>query len=186
LKNSITRFWSFACLLLLGSMSGCGIYSFTGAATAAKTIQVDPFYNNADLAPAAIGPNFTNMVKDYFQQNSSLRVVPENGELQIDGTITGYTLAPMATIPTPGAAGAPTATSQQTYTAALTRLTITFKVNYVDNLEPKNSFKDKNFSFYQDFDNSLNPDFSAIQSDLETKIFNQVLIDIFNSTVANW
>ena len=185
MKNSLTIPGSIACLIVLVSFSGCGIYSFTGAATSAKTIQVDQFYNNADLAPAATAPNFTNLVKDYFQQNSSLRVVQENGDLQIDGTISSYTLTPMATIPTPGAAGSPTPTSQQTYTAALTRLTITFKINYVDNLEPKNSFKDKTFSFYQDFD-STTPDFSAIQSDLETKIFNQVLIDIFNATVANW
>jgi len=161
---------------------GCGVYSFSGAATSAKTIQVDPFFNNTDLAPANIAQNFTNKVKDYFQQNSSLRVVAENGELQIEGVVTRYDLTPMNTVPSTSTSTS--APSQQVFTAAQTRLTIMVKVNYVDNAEPKNSFKDKNFSFYQDFDSSLN--FSDVQDDLETRIFAQILIDIFNATVANW
>jgi hypothetical protein len=183
-------------LIFFCPLPGCLHYSFTGAATAAKTIQVDQFYNNTDLAPANIAQTFTNLVKDYFQQNSSLRVVQEGGELQMDGTITGYTLTPLAAVPSTTTAGAApttstsanptTSASQQTYTASITRVTITIKVNYVDNNEPKNSFKDKTFSFYQDFDNATNPDYSAIQDGLETKIYNQILIDIFNATVANW
>jgi hypothetical protein len=172
-------------------MSGCGVYSFSGASTSAKTIQVDAFFNNTDLAPASIAQDFTNKIKDYYQQNSSLRVVPENGELQIDGVITRYDLAPLSTTPvTPTAGSSSSATtpatnpSQQTFIATQTRLTIMIKVNYTDNSEPKNSFKDKPFSFYQDFDASAN--FSTLQSDLETAIFNQILIDIFNATVANW
>lgn len=63
-----------------------------------QTIQVDDFFNNTDLGPANLGQTFTNRLKQYFQQNSSLRVVQENGELQIEGTITQYAITPSAPV----------------------------------------------------------------------------------------
>jgi Lipopolysaccharide-assembly len=172
---------AFVLSVVLCTLSGCGIYSMSGAATAAKTITVEPFFNNTDLAPANLAQDLTNRVKDYYQQNSSLRVIQENGELQIEGTVTDYRLSPIA--PVGSAPGATAATA--TNIAAQTRLTIAVKVTYVDSTEPKNSFKDRPFSFYQDFDNGLV--FStSLQEDLQKKIFDQILIDIFNATVANW
>jgi hypothetical protein len=148
----------------------------SGAATTAKTMQIQPLFNNTDLAPANLAQSFTNRLKDYYQQNSSLRVVKEEGELQIEGVISEYSLR--TTSPTGGAS--PTAISY----AAQTRLTIGVKINYVDTVEPKNSFKDRTFTFYKDFDNSLN--FTTIEEQYEKAIFDQILIDIFNATVANW
>ncbi|MBY0436226.1 MAG: hypothetical protein K2U26_19195 [Cyclobacteriaceae bacterium] len=155
---------------------GCGVYSFSGSATAAKSMDVTQFINNTDLAPANIGQTFTNRLKDYFQQNSSLRIVTENGELHMEGFISDYRINPVAPVAGPD----PNAIN----TAALSRLTIGVKITYEDTLEPKNSFKDKTFSFYRDFDNNLN--FTTVQEDLEKRIFEQILIDIFNATVANW
>lgn len=161
-------------LAFLPFLESC--YSFSGIATTAQSIQVDPFFNNTDLGPANLGPNFTNKLKDYFQRNSSLRVVPENGELQIEGVITDYRLSPVAPV---SAAG-----GLQPDQAARTRLTIVVKANYVDNLVSTNNFKDKSFSFYADFDN--NQDLLAVQENLERIIFEQIMLDIFNATVANW
>lgn len=148
----------------------------SGASTAAKTLSVDTFFNNSDLAPANLSATFTNRVKDYYQQNSSLRIVANNAELHLDGTISDYRINAMA----------PTSTgnSNDINTAALSRLTISVRVTYEDSLEPNNNFKDRVFSFYNDFDNNLN--FTSIQEDLEKKIFDQILIDIFNATVATW
>lgn len=163
-------------MVLMPLMQGCKVYSFSGAATTAKTIAVDPFFNNTDLAPANIGQTVTNRVKDYYQQNSSLRVVPENGELHIEGIVSEYRINPIAPVANTD--------PNQPQVAALSRLTIAVKVTYEDTIEPKNSFKDRTFSFYKDFDNNLN--FTVIQEDLEKKILDQILIDIFNATVANW
>lgn len=168
------------CLLFLTIpllFSGCGMYSLSGAATTAKTIQIEPFFNNTDLGPANLGQNFTNKLKDYFQRNSSLKVVSSNGELQLEGTIVQYAVAPVA----PVSSSDPNRPTQ----AALTRLTISIRANYVDTIEPKNSFKDKTFSFYADFANDSQT-FIAAQEDLEKKIFDQIFIDIFNATLANW
>jgi hypothetical protein len=157
-------------------LQACGIYSMSGIATSATTIQVDPFYNNTDLGPANLGVTFTNKLKEYYQQNSNLKISEENGELQIEGVITGYTVTPVAPVST-GTVLSPDA-------AALTRLTITVRANYVDSVEPKNSFKDKTFSFYADFPNTQ--DLTAVSEGLERRIFEQIMLDIFNVTVANW
>lgn len=166
-------------MLILGFslfLHGCIHYSMSGVSTTATNISVDQFFNNTELAPANLGAEFTNKVKDYFIQNSNLSVVAENGQLSLEGVITDYRLAPIA----PTASGSSARVDQ----AALTRLTISVKINYTDTVEPKNSFKDRTFTFYQDFDN--NQDFQAVQRDLEKKIFEQILIDLFNATIANW
>jgi hypothetical protein len=160
-------------------LSGCLSYSLSGASTNAKSIQVDPFFNNTELGPANFGQTFTNTVKDYFQQNSSLRVVPTGGELQLEGTIITYATAAQAPQASTG-----TGTTQTPNYGALTRLTIAVKVNYVDTAEPKNSFKDRTFTFFADFDNSL--DFYSVQESLEKKILAQIMIDLFNATIATW
>jgi len=152
-------------------------YSLTGIATTAQTITIEQFFNNSDLAPANLGAVFTNRLKDYYQQNSSLKVMNEGGELAIEGVLSDYRLNPIA--PT-----ANTDPNTRITPAALTRLTIAVKVNFIDSKEPRNNFSDKTFSFYQDFDNNLN--FQSIQEDLEKKIFDQIMLDIFNATVANW
>jgi len=147
----------------------------SGAATAAQNIQVEEFFNNTDLGPANLGQTFTNKLKDYYQQNSSLRVVKENGQLVIDGMITTYQVSQVA--PVSGGGSSPDL-------AALTRLTIGVKVNYTDTLEPKNNFKERTFSFYADFPNTQ--DLITVQEGLEKKIMDQIFIDIFNATIANW
>ncbi|MCX8490152.1 MAG: LptE family protein [Cyclobacteriaceae bacterium] len=175
--NRINLKTTCSLVVFLTLVSGCGLkYSLSGAATTAKTIQVDLFYNNTDLGPANLGQSFTNKLKDYYQRNSSLKVVQENGELLIEGTLIQYAVAPLAPV-----AGSSAAQPSQ---AALTRLTIGVKANYVDTKEPKNSFKDKTFSFYADFPNEEN--LISIQESLENKIFDQIFLDIFNATLANW
>lgn len=165
---------AFLLLPLTFLLFGCGVYSLSGTATSAKTISIDPVFNNTDLGPANLGATFTNRLKDYFQQNSSLRVT-EGGDLHLEGTISEYRINAMAPV---------AADPNRPNSAALSRLTISVKLTFEDSLEPKNNFKDRTFSFYKDFDNTLN--FPSIQEDLEKQIFNQILIDIFNATVANW
>ncbi len=176
-KSKIHIHKSIISIFVLASLLfGCKLYSLSGAATTARTMQVDLFYNNTDLGPANLSQNFTNRLKDYYQQNSSLKIVPENGELQIEGTIVQYAVSPIAPVANNSAA--------QPTQAALTRLTIAIKANYVDTTNPKNSFKDKTFSFYADFPNDQN--LLTVQESLEKRIFDQIFLDIFNATIANW
>jgi len=157
----------------------CGVsakYSMSGASTEAKTISITEFYNNADLGPANMSQVLTNDLKNYFVQNSSLSVVAEEGELQLEGEITDLRITPIS----PTATGDPT----QINRASATRLTITVRATYINTLKEEMSFKDKSFSFYKDFDNELNV--SDVEDAFIKEIFQRIINDIFNASVANW
>jgi hypothetical protein len=161
--------------MTLITLQSCGVYSFTGTSTLAKTISITEFYNNADLGPANMSQIFTNELKNYFIQNSNISVVAEEGELMMDGEITDFRLTPIA----------PVAGDQnQINSASSSRLTITVKVTYVNTLDEEMSFKDKSFSFYRDFSNDQN--FADIEERLTKEIFERIVNDIFNASVANW
>lgn len=166
-------------LLAVPFVQSCGVsinYSMTGAATDAQTISITEFYNNADLGPANMSQVFTNDIKNYFVQNSSLTVVAEEGELQLEGEITDLRITPIS----------PTATDDPTQInrASSTRLTITVRATYINTLKEEMSFKDKSFSFYKDFDNELNV--SDVEEAFIKEIFERIINDIFNASVANW
>lgn len=157
----------------------CGVsvnYSMTGAATEAETISIGEFYNNADLGPANMAQTFTNDLKNYFVQNSNLSVVTEEGELQLEGEIMDLRITPIA----PTGTDDPTAINR----ASATRLTITVRATYINTLKEDMSFKDKSFSFYKDFDNELNV--SDVEEAFVKEIFQRIINDIFNASVANW
>ena len=165
----------FLFISLLGNFSSCGIYSFTGVSITAKNISISEFYNNTDLGPANLGQTFTNKLKDFMLQNTSLAIVPENGELQMEGVITGFQLSQVA--PTAGS------NPNDITAAALTKLTITVKATYYNSTDEIMSFTDKTFSFFENVDND-NPD--AISEAVINKILDQIILDIFNASVANW
>jgi hypothetical protein len=162
--------------MMLFATTSCGVYSFTGSTSTAKNISIDEFYNNTDLGPANLGQTFTNRLKDYFIQNSNLSVVQSNGELQLEGIITDYRITPIA----------PTSTGDDTKinSASSTRLTIAVKASYLNTVDETMSFKDKSFSFYKDFSNDQN--LADIEEQLIRQIFDQISLDIFNASVANW
>lgn len=178
-RPTVNRYWLTAIttlLLLTTSITSCGVYSFTGVAINAKSISIIDFYNNTDLGPANIGQTFTNKLKDYMLQNTSMAVVQENGELQMEGIVTEYRISDIA----PTAA----ASSNERDVAALSRLTITVKVTYVNTTDDTMSFRDKSFSFYENVDNTISPD--AISETVINRILDQIILDIFNASVANW
>jgi hypothetical protein len=172
------RFSSVGSIILtVAVLSNCGIYSFKGSTTPANNISIQEFYNNTDLGPANLAQTFTNQLKDYMIQNTNLSVVRENGELQMDGLITDFKLTPIAPTQTDNAR--PGLSS-----ASSTRLTISVKVTYVNTLDESMSFKDKTFSFYKDFNSDIS--LSDIEDSFIRQIFDQIVLDIFNASVANW
>ncbi|WP_420318770.1 LPS assembly lipoprotein LptE [Ekhidna sp.] len=171
------RIFSLLILIIsLGFASGCGVYSFTGASISpdVKTISIGTFYNNAPLGPSNMSVLFTENIKDYFQQNTSLDLVDNNGDLQIEGYISNYTITPVAA--TVGAQG-------QADFSALSRITITISASYTNVNDPTFDF-DRSFSFFKDFDNSAN--LAAQEEAFVEEIFDQIVLDIFNASVANW
>jgi len=167
--------------VLAASLSACGVYSFTGAniPQGTNTISIQTFYDEIGTGPPNLSQLFTEKIKDYYQQNTSLTIVPTEGDLQVEGSITGYRLTPMA----PRASGS--ANFEDTDIAALQRLTITVKVTYLSTQDDTFDFENQSFSFYLDYDPEKE-DFNAIEATLVEEIYDAIILDIFNATVANW
>jgi hypothetical protein len=164
---------------ILMTLSGCGIYSFTGANLSPdiKTFSVDYFYNEAGDGPPILSQQFTEELKDFFQNNTNLTLDNAgNGDIQLSGAITGFRYGPIAAT----ASG----NTNQPDVAGLQRLTITVAVSYVDTKDDSYSFE-RSFSFYSDYNPSQSP-ITAAEPQLITDIFEAIVTDIFNATVANW
>lgn len=173
----LTRMIGMPSLILI--VTSCGVsvnYSLSGTTTSAKTISITEFYNNTELGQANMGQTFSNMLKTYIIQNSSITVVQEEGELQMEGEITDFRLTPIA----PTATGDPNQINQ----ASSQRLTITVRASFVNTIDETMSFQDKSFSFYKDFPNDQN--FTDVEEQYTRQIFERIVNDIFNASVANW
>ena len=149
----------------------CGKYSFTGTTLdpGIKTITVNTFTTSAAGGPANLTLQFTERLKEYYQRYTNLKVVPSNGDIVLEGSITGYDVLPVAA----------TAADQ----AAQNRLQVTVQVRFSNAKDETKNF-DQPFSFYQDF--PANQTLTQNESRLLPKIQDQLVLDIFNKTAADW
>lgn len=119
---------------------------------------------------------FTEGLRDFYQRNTNLNIVDEAGDLQVEGSIVGWDLAPVA----PTASG----NDERGDLAGQQRLTIAVRVIYVNTQDEAQSFE-KNFSYWADY----NPSLTNLQNEeprLIEEIFERIIFDVFNATVANW
>lgn len=162
----------YASMLFLLTISlGCGVYSFTGGSTGdAETIQVDFFPNTAVLVEPTLSQRFTVALQDLFLRQTNLKLTDSGGDLHFEGEITQYRIIPIA------------ATAEQT--AAQNRLTIGVRVRFYNRLNEEDNFE-QTFSFYSDYDGSLQLTGAVLDSAYE-EIFERLTQDIFNAAVAKW
>lgn len=162
---------SFLAAMLL--LTSCTIsYKFNGASidySKVKTISVADFTNNAALVYAPLATNLTDGIKDLYQRQTRLEQVRRGGNLELEGEIIGYNLTPMAV-------------SADSY-AAETKLTITVKVRFTNNIAPEESFE-KTYTAYQTFDASQM--LNDVQDELCTTMIAEIADQIYNDTVAKW
>lgn len=167
----------YSLILTLLLLTGCSVYSFTGASLVdnEETISIQQFYNNALLGPSNMSQVFTEKMRDYFQQNTTLTLVDNDGDLQFEGFISSYTVTPVA----------PNANARDgIQVSSTTRITIGVQVTYVNIKNDQFDF-DQSFRFFQDFD-SETTDIQSVEDQLVEEIFDQIILDIFNASVANW
>ena len=120
---------------------------------------------------------FNEKIQDYFERNTSLTIVNENGDLEIEGSIEDFSLSPVA----PTAEGG---RNSQFFTG-LTRLTIRVNATYLNKFDDQFNYENKSFSFYRDF-NQDSEELSSNEQEFLEEIFDQIILDIFNASVANW
>lgn len=159
-------------IISLALFCSCKVnYSFTGADISPdiKTVQVNFFNNRATLVQPNLSNVLTETIKDKFTAQTNLGQTNNNGDLIFEGEITNYSVSPQA--------------FQGNETSALTRLTISIKVKFTNTKDPKKSF-DTSFSRYADFDSSQS--LMSVEEDLMKQICEELALDIFNKSVANW
>ena len=160
-------------LLCVGLLNACTIsYKFNGASidySTTKTISIADFPNVAPLVYAPLSNNLSDGIRDLFQRQTRLEQVRRGGNLEIECEITGYQLTPMAV-------------SADSY-AAETKLTITVKVRFTNNVAPEESFE-KTYTAYQTFDSSQM--LNDVQDDLCNTMIAEIADQIYNDTVAKW
>lgn len=157
-------------ILTLWQLEACS-YSFTGASIspAVKSISVSYLPNNALLVQPTLSRKLTEAIRDKFTSQSNLSLVSSNGDLNIEGEITGYTTEPVAI------------TGEQT--AALQRLKITVNIRFTNKQDPKQDFE-TSFSRFQDYNSTRR--LSEVEESLIDLINEELAQDIFNKAVVNW
>ena len=163
-----------ACALILTAVivHSCGIYSFTGTSIQSdvKTITINYFEYKALKVNPSLSNQITEALQEKFIKLTKLELVDVEGDMEIIGEVTGYDVK----------ATAITANEQ----AAQNRLTVNVKISFINNKYPEDSFDNKSFSAYADFD--ANQTLDAVESTLCEEIVEQLCEDIFNATVAQW
>lgn len=167
--NKLIRIILFVFISLI--FNGCGFYSFTGASISPdiKSISIKQFPNLAPLVQPTLSQTFTLALRDKFASQTNLSLIQNNGDLNIEGEITGYSNQPIAI--------------QGNQQAALNRLTITVKVRFTNKKDNKQDFE-STFSRYRDYSSQAN--LSSVESGLIDEINKDLVEDIFNKAVVNW
>lgn len=154
--------------LLLGT---CGIYSFSGMSIQpdVKTVTINYFDYTALRVNPTLSNSLTEALKDKFRKMTRLEQVDMDGDLEIQGAVSGYDVRATAV------------TANEV--AAQNRLTVTVKVNFTNRKHSEDDFE-KSFSAYADYDSTLSLD--AVEGTLCEEIIEKLVEDILNATVANW
>ena len=158
---------SAACLL-----AACGIYSFTGTSIQndVNTITINYFEYKAEKVNPSLSNDLTEALRTRFRRTTRLEQVDVDGDLEITGEVTGYSVTPAAV------------TADEV--AARNRLTVTVRVSFTNRKHPEDDFEGQNFSGYSDYDSTNTLD--SVESSLCAEIIDKIIEDIFNATVAQW
>lgn len=146
-------------------------YSLNGASIPmeAKTISVQFFSNNTTLGSPSISQKFTEKLRDMVSAQTNLALMKQNGDLEFEGSITDYNIAPVAI--------------QSTDQAALNRLSMTVNVKFKNKFDATKNFE-QGFTRFADYKTSSS--LSAEEDNLLLEINRQLTEDIFNKAFNNW
>ena len=152
-------------------LTSCGMYSFNGASISSETksVQIDYFSNSSSMGKASLSDDIVEGLKDKFSNETNLTIINSDGDLFFKGSITSYSVKPIAI--------------QADETAAKNRLTISVKVCFENKLDLDNNY-DQSFSRYADYYSTT--ELSSIEDELVNQIIAELIDDIFNKAVANW
>jgi len=155
------------CLLVSCSVS----YKFEGGSVnydLTKTIHITDFPNRTPFY-SPMASMFNLALRKRFIEQTRLKEVNANADIEIEGEITNYDVAGMAV-------------KGDAYSSQ-TRLTVTVHVKYTNNKEAGKDV-DQRFSAFQEFPSTQTVD--EVQDQLVTTIISDLVDMIYNATIANW
>ena len=160
------------CMVILATITACTVsYKFTGTSInydLIKTIQIDNIPNRAPYGWAPMEAIFNNKLQDLYANQTRLKLVKRNGDLQIAGEITGYDQYNKSI--------AADGFSSQV------QLKMTVNIRFVNN--KTNQSWERQFSATTQYESSQQ--LSAVQDSLVTEMVKDLTAQIFNATVADW
>lgn len=160
-------------ILTMLLLSACTIsYRFNGASidyTTTKTIQIDNFPIRSAYVWGPMQSIFQNRLTDIFANQTKLRQVKKNGDLQLAGEIVAFDQYNKGI-------------SSDGY-SSLVQLKMTVNVRFVNNKKHSEDFE-RQFTATSEYDASQQ--LTAVQEELVTQMVKDITDQIFNATVANW
>ncbi len=166
--------WIKTCIVLLfmaTQWSSCGIYRFNGVTIPPeiKTVSVAFIENKATLVAPNLSPTLTDKLRNKFLTQTNLRLIEENGDFALDGSVTDYIVSPV------GAA--------DNSTASKNRLQISVQIKMVSEKAKKLEFNQR-FTQFEDFDASKS--LADVEADLIESISDNIAQEVFNKAALNW
>lgn len=174
--NLIRNRWVVV-LLVLGGCAAPMRYSFKegGPPEGANSIGILTFANEAGNGPPTLSQQFSEDLREFYQNQTRLEILPYGGDLELTGAITGYRVVPVA----------PTSTGQ-VESSGLSRLQITVTATYTNYLDEtgEDGFVSKPFTYFADFQSEQS--LASVEAGLIDQIFEQLVLDIYQASFANW
>lgn len=157
------------CLLAACTVS----YKFNGSSINYDKVKTISFENFPNRSAAFVwGPMesmFNTALQDKYMQQTRLKQVRQNGDLQLSGEITNYDAYNKGV----GSDGYST----------MAELKMTVNVRYVNNTNHAEDFEQQ-FSASREYNSTQQ--LSAVQEELVDQMIDEIVEQIFNATVANW
>ena len=163
--------WLFVALMVwMLPLSGCGVYSFSGATIEGKTINIHVLENRAQNINPALIPTLTNKIKTRILSQTGL-ASRNNDEVDYDmtGVIKNYSYTVSGVT--------------NTQQASQNRLTIEVEITFKNKLNEKANFA-QTFTRFADFPSSQT--LQAVEAQLIDDLGTQLADDIFNKAFVNW
>ena len=132
--------------------------------------------SDISLGPPDLAMRLQQQLGDALVQRTTLKQVNTQEGLQLEGSIKGFAYTSIA--PTQSGRGG------KGYQAAMERLTIEVQLSYTNPYDQDTSFSKKMFVQYADMAASANR--GSEERRLIDDIFEKLVEDIFNETVASW
>ena len=166
----VNHLLSITLLFIAISLSGCGIYSFTGATIEGKSINIHQLENRARNVVPSLASTLTEKIRSRILSQTGLSPISnDEADYEISGSITSYEVSVTGV--------------QNVQVATKNRLTISVSIVFKNRLNVKSNFT-QTFTRFSDFDATQT--LQNAEDKLIEDIGTQLSDDIFNKAFVNW